>query len=114
MPAVTMPSPASRHEGSTWRQSTLDVSLEEMWSFSSSILSGQLLLLRFMCGLHSRQLSVLIQTKLLPTGRAQYCLSVKLPSLFHLPLWSLTCLICQRQIISVLQLITDDSDFEYV
>lgn len=47
MPAVTMPSPASRYEGSTWRQITLDDSLEEIWSFTSSILSGQLLGLRF-------------------------------------------------------------------
>lgn len=75
MPAVTMPSPASRYEGSTWRQTTLEDSLEEPWSFSSSISSGQLLLLGLLRGLHSCQLSVPIQTKALPTRRAQYCLS---------------------------------------
>lgn len=60
MPAVTMPSPASRYEGSTWRQITLDDSLEEIWSFTSSILSGQLLGLRFIAALRSCQLFVLI------------------------------------------------------
>lgn len=78
MPAVTMPSPASRYEGSTWREITLDDSLEELWSFSSPILTGQLLLLRFLSALHSCQLSMLIQTKLLPIRRAQYCLSFNL------------------------------------
>lgn len=98
MPAITMPSPASRYEGSTWRQITLGDSLEETLSFSTSMLSGELLLQRFMSGPHSCQLSVLIQTKLLPTRRAQYCncLSLSLsdcPALFCPPPWTHTYLI---------------------
>lgn len=84
MPAITMPSPASRYEGSTWRKITLEDSLYEMWSFSSSILFGQLL--RFTSGLHICQLFVLIQVKVLPTRRVQYCLSFSLsacPDLFY-------------------------------
>lgn len=40
MPAVTIPSPASRYEGNTWKQISLDDSLDEVWSFSSPMVPG--------------------------------------------------------------------------
>lgn len=101
MPAVTMPSPASRYEGNTWRQISLEDSLEEMWSFSSSISSGQqplllllllLLLLGFMCGLHSCQLSVLIQTKLLVNKKSPILFVFQCQPALSCPI----CLLCRH------------------
>lgn len=43
MPAVTMPSPANTYAGSTWRQIIPEDSPEELWSFTSSMLSRELL-----------------------------------------------------------------------
>lgn len=69
-----MTSPASRYGSSTWRQIALDDSLEELWSFTSSMLPGQQLL-RSHVRLALLRRTVIIQTKLLPTRGDQYCLS---------------------------------------
>lgn len=89
MPAVTMPSPANRYDGSTWRQITLDDSLE-LWSFPFPILSGQILGLRSTSSLHNCQLFALIWAKMLPTKESRPCLSLRQPALFCWPPWTHT------------------------
>lgn len=69
IPAITIPSPASRYEGSTWRRIIQEDSVKERWSFSSPILTG------LMSALHSC-LHVLFQNKVLPIREAHNCLSL--------------------------------------
>lgn len=118
MPAAIMPSPASRYEGITWRQITLEDSLLGTWSLNFCIFSRELLGLGVIPGLHSSCLCTLEPECCQPRDPDTVCLCQ--PALSHSAdprdlthgyqvfilftddnLWSYTAQLCIDQIILV-------------